>query len=203
MQHGRAACARSPPEHLFTGLKLNVAATCVVQAELYAFNLDLYPLCRIAAAIAEKGMASRSWGLVRTIHHGLMFCRGEAYWPRSALSELHTAEQWRVQLGRQVLAEQLERAVKTVPKRGYKPDAMDLEVLISLSPLCTLLLSVDDHMRTVAQRSELAGCYATGKSDQVLCALAPCVSQHCCRSVIASILLNILPEVCSLWNNRQ
>ena len=45
------------------------------------------------------------------------------------MSELHTAEQWRVQLGRQVLADQVERPVKTVPKRGYKPDAMDLEVL--------------------------------------------------------------------------
>ena len=44
------------------------------------------------------------------------------------MSELHTAEQWRVQLGRQVLADQVERPVKTVPKRGYKPDAMDLEV---------------------------------------------------------------------------
>ena len=54
--------------------------------------------------------------------------RGEAYWPRTAISELHTAEQWRVQLGRQVLADQVERPVKTVPKRGYKPDAMDLEV---------------------------------------------------------------------------
>ena len=55
-------------------------------------------------------------------------CRGEAYWPRAALSELHTAEQWRVQLGREVVADQLERPVKLVPKRGYKPDAVDLEV---------------------------------------------------------------------------
>ncbi len=47
-----------------------------------------------------------------------------------------------MQLGRQVLADQLERPVKTVPKRGYKPDAMDLEV-----PFCkNALPAMSYHM---------------------------------------------------------
>ena len=54
--------------------------------------------------------------------------RGEPYFPRAALSELHTAERWRLQHGREVLPQQLAAPAKLVPKRGHKPEAsMDLE----------------------------------------------------------------------------
>lgn len=54
--------------------------------------------------------------------------RGEAYYPRSALSELHTAERWRLRHGREVLPLLLGAPAKLVPKRGHNPEpSMDLE----------------------------------------------------------------------------
>ena len=44
-------------------------------------------------------------------------CRGEAYWKRSDLEELHTADRWR-RLGREVLPEELPHPTKRIKKKG-------------------------------------------------------------------------------------
>ncbi len=50
-------------------------------------------------------------------------CRGEPYYLREHLGDLHTAENWRNRKGREVLAEELGRPAKTPRRRGAKaPD---------------------------------------------------------------------------------
>lgn len=47
-------------------------------------------------------------------------CRGEPYYLREELCELHTAQKWRQQHSREVLPEQLGQPAKRVKKRGQK-----------------------------------------------------------------------------------
>lgn len=51
--------------------------------------------------------------------------RGEPYYLRDNLAELHTAEAWKMKEGREVAANQLASPVKEVRKRGYKPSGKD------------------------------------------------------------------------------
>lgn len=47
-------------------------------------------------------------------------CRGEPYYLREELCDLHTAQKWRQQHSREVLPEQLGQPAKRVKKRGQK-----------------------------------------------------------------------------------
>ncbi len=52
-------------------------------------------------------------------------CRGESYYLREHLAELHTAEAWQMKCGREVAEDQLGRPAKEVRKRGYVPSGKD------------------------------------------------------------------------------
>lgn len=51
--------------------------------------------------------------------------RGEAYYLREHLAELHTAEAWKMKCGREVAADEVARPAKEVKRRGYKPSGKD------------------------------------------------------------------------------
>jgi hypothetical protein len=55
----------------------------------------------------------------------MLCCRGEPYFMRENLAELHTAEAWKMKEGREVVAGELSKPAKEVRRRGYKPSGKD------------------------------------------------------------------------------
>lgn len=70
----------------------------------------------------------------------MWWCRGEAYYPRSAVAELHTAERW-LRAGREVLQAELGAPYKTIARRGSassRKGSAKLDEVIIVKPMAAI-----------------------------------------------------------------